>query len=125
MWPQEHATVFYLVEPRAALRALLRDRVEPELAELLTEPVVLSNKEDRCRLSGWQENDYTLMVKLLHLAQVREYTPLAHSKDFERVFGSRNLSAGLFDAHWTIRRLECNDDAEELRPIFEAVPALC
>jgi hypothetical protein len=114
----------YLIEPRPALRDQLRGRVEQQLAELLLEPVVLSNKEGGCH-SVWTENDYALTVKLLHLAQVREYTPLSCEENFEAVFGSPRISVELFDHWWTIRRLLRDDDTESLRPLLkEFLPAV-
>jgi hypothetical protein len=107
----------YLIEPRPALRDQLRGRVEDNFAELLLEPVLLSNKEGRCH-SAWRDEDHALTIKLIHLAQVREYTPVSNDKDFERVFGSPRLSEGLFDRWWTIRRLLLDDDTESMRPLL-------
>ena len=106
----------YLIEPRPTLRDQLRGRVEEDFAELLLEPVLLSNKEGGC--SSWRDEDHALTVKLIHLAQVREYTPVSNDGDFERVFGSPRLSVALFDRWWTIRRLSRDDDTESMRPLL-------
>ena len=110
----------YLIEPRPALRDHLQGRIEADFAELLLEPVLLSNKEGGCH-SAWGDEDHALTVKLIHLAQVREYTPVSNDKDFERVFGSPRLSVGLFDRWWTIRRLLLDDDTESMRPLLRQV----
>lgn len=106
----------YLIKPRPTLRDQLRGRVEDDFAELLLEPVLLSNKEGGC--SAWGDEDHALTIKLMHLAQVREYTPVANDEDFDRVFGSPCLSVGLFDRWWTIRRLMRDDDTESMRPLL-------
>jgi hypothetical protein len=108
----------YLIEVRPALRDRLEGRVESDFAEFLVEPVVLSNKEGGCH-SAWRADDHALTVKLLYLAQVREYTPFSSDASFEAVFGSSRLSSALFDRWWTIRRLERDDDTESLRPLLK------
>jgi hypothetical protein len=81
--------------------------------------VVLANKEgDR---SVWRPDDYALTVKLLYLAQVREYTPLSIATNFEATFGSPRISVELFDRWWTIRRLLRDNDTASLRPLLKQV----
>ena len=108
---------FYLIDPRPDLPARLAGRVDPDLAELLTEPVVLSHTEGGCH-SLWQPEDHALRVKLVFLASLRQYDTLETDASVEAVFGSSRISAALFDRWWTIRRLEIDDDTERLEPLL-------
>lgn len=112
-------TAFYLIEARSELLERLATLKDPDLEDLLLDPEMLSNEEGG--RSAWSDEDRTLTIKLLFLAQVREYEPLSSDAIFERVFGSPRLSAQLFDRWWTIRRLEQTDHAESLYPLLRQV----
>jgi hypothetical protein len=102
---------FYLIEPRPELVVYLRGRVEPDFAELLLEPRLLR----RLEVSGsWLHADRVAQTKLLFLASLREYTPIAADADFETVFGSPVLSVGLFDRWFVARRMMVDCELEQL-----------
>jgi hypothetical protein len=90
--------------------------IDRDLADLLLEPKMLSNQEGG--RSFWSHDDHAATMKLLFLAQVKEYEPLSQDAEFERCFGSPRLSTELFDHWWTIRRLEVDDTAEGLSPLL-------
>ncbi len=108
----------YLIEPRPCLGERLQKRFEPELGELLLEPMIFSNKEGGYG-SVWTDEDHLLTIKLLFLAQLREYTPLSEEKTIEEVFGSSRLSAEVFDHWWTIRKIGFRRDAESVYPLLK------
>ena len=58
------------------------------------------------------------MVKLLFLAQIKEYTPLSSDIAFAAAFDSPRLNEKVFDRWWTIRRLTEDDNAESLYPLL-------
>ncbi len=103
---------FYLVEPRPELAERLRDCVAPELADLLMEPLLYRRQENTG--SNWLAAERLLQVKLLFLADLRQYTPLAEDAGFTRVFGSAQISMALFDRWWTARRFQVEEELETL-----------
>jgi hypothetical protein len=109
-------TAFYLIEARPELSERLATLKDLDLKELLLDPEMLSNEEGG--RSAWLGEDHTLTIKLLFLAQVKEYEPLSSDAVFEEVFGSHRFSAQLFDRWWTIRRLVPTDNAESLHPLL-------
>jgi hypothetical protein len=106
-------TWYYLIEPRPELAARLRERCDADFAEALLEPELFSNDEaDR---SSWRNADHVLLIKLLYLARIREYTPLASNADASRILDSDRISIDVFDQWWTIRRLTFEGSAHALR----------
>jgi hypothetical protein len=106
----------YLIEPRPELPHWLRGRVDPDLADILLEPVVLENPEGG--RSIWNTADHALTVKIVYLASLRQYTPLESDCGFESALGSRRISLELFDRWWTLRLLPGSDRTEGLWPFL-------
>jgi hypothetical protein len=104
----------YMIEPRPELALWLRRRVEPDLADILLEPVVLVNPEGG--RSVWNSADHALTVKIVYLASLRQYTPLESDTGFEAALGSPRISLDLFDRWWTLRLLPGSDRTESLWP---------
>jgi hypothetical protein len=114
---------YYLIEPRPEAVPHFRDCGDQNFAELLLEPVLISNTEfDR---SPWRPEDHALRVKLLYLARIREYSPCASDEDARKWFGSDRVSGTVFDQWWKIRTppLEGSDNdlAEFLGPMKEKI----
>lgn len=109
---------FFLIEPRPALRERLVGRTDPDLAELLEQPVLIRKRENTG--SAWRHNERLAQVKLLFLASVAEYTPLNDPAEFELVFGSTRLSEALFDRWWIARRFVVDEDWESLEARLRA-----
>src|SRR5438874_1170964 len=103
---------FYLIEPRPELRQHLRDRTDPDFADILLESILIRNREGGQTV--WMPDNYANKIKLLYLARLREYTPLMGDEDAERLLGSSRVSVWVFDRWWSIRRLEVENDADEL-----------
>jgi hypothetical protein len=103
----------YLIEPRPELAPWLRTRVDPDVADILLEPVVLVNPEGGRTI--WTSADHALTVKLVYLASLRQYTPLDSDPGFETALGSPRISLGLFDHWWTLRLLPGSHNTESLR----------
>ena len=109
-------TVFYLIEARKALEESVNSNDDSDLPHLLLDPVMLSHEESD---SHWTVHDHAHLVKLLFLAQVKEYEPLRDDNAIEDLFGSTELSQELFDRWWTIRRLQLDDNADTLVPLLK------
>jgi hypothetical protein len=90
----------------------LAGRTEPDIADILLEPVLIRNREGGQTV--WMPDNYANKIKLLYLARLREYTPLAADEDAERLLRSSRVSTSVFDRWWSIRRLEVENDTEEL-----------
>jgi hypothetical protein len=103
----------YLIEPRPELRARLSGRVDPDLADILLEPLVLVNPEGG--QSIWMPHDHALTVKLVYLASLRQYTPLESDAEFESALGTSRMSVKLFDRWWLLRLLPGLERTEDLR----------
>ncbi len=113
----------YLIEPRPEAAARFRDCGNPDFADILLEPVLISNTEGG--KSAWQGEDHALRVKLLYLARIREYPPCASEEDARKWLGSDRVSGAVFDQWWTIRTpvLEGSDTelAEYLKPMKDKI----
>jgi hypothetical protein len=109
---------FFLIEPRPALAERLAGRTDPDLAALLMQPTLIRKKE----VSGseWPHADRLAQVKLLYLASIADYTPLDAPDEFESLLGSARFSGALFDRWWVVRRLEVDEDWEELEAMLRA-----
>jgi len=103
---------FYLVEPRSELAGHLRGRVEPDFADVLLEPR-LYRREEHSR-SAWFEPQRLAQAKLLFLASLREFTPVADDAGFAAVFGSAVISVALFDRWFVVRRLQVEQELDLL-----------
>jgi hypothetical protein len=102
---------YYLIEARPEAVAHFRECGDQDFAELLLEPILISNTEGG--ISAWRSEDNVLRVKLLYLATIRtQYDPCATDEDACRWFGSDRVSSAVFDRWWTIRTpaLEGSDD---------------
>lgn len=116
---------FYLIDPRPELIDHLRKQTDADLACILTEPVLIRNREaDR---SDWTAEEHTLAVKLLFLARLRGYLPLRSDEDARRLLGSDRIDVELFDRWWLIQRLVLEEDTDQmvtfLRPVLDKVVA--
>lgn len=107
-------TAFYLIDPLPTLRARLQLLNDHELEQLLLDSVMLSHQEGG--RSFWSAEDHTHIVKLLFLAQLKEYKQLSCEDDFEKIFESSRINTEVFDRWWTIRRLMVDEAAESLYP---------
>src|SRR5262245_23336651 len=95
-----HYEAYFLVEPRPELAGRLRGRVEPDFADVLLEPQLYRRRENSG--SMWFEPSRLAQTKLLFLASLCQYTPVADSAGFAAVFGSAAISVGLFDRWFTV-----------------------
>jgi hypothetical protein len=115
--------VHYLIEPRPDAASRLRGQGDPDLADILLEPVLISNEEGG--RSAWQPEDHALQVKLLYLSRIREYLPFASDDDARKWLGSDHVSGAAFDQWWTVRTpvLEGSDREllEFLKPLKEKI----
>ncbi len=116
---------FYLIECRPKLADHLRGRTDDGFAEMLTEPVLIRNREgDR---TAWTPEDHATAIKILFLARLREYTPLVSDEDAARILSSSRISVSLFDRWWVVRRFLVEDDRDGLltflRPVLGNVEA--
>jgi hypothetical protein len=110
---------YYLVEARPALAERLAGRVEQDFADALLEPQLYRRfNTDR---SMWFEAQRLAQTKLLFLASLCQYDPLASEDDFASVFGSAQLSVGLFDGWFVVRELMLDDDLEQLERYAQPV----
>jgi hypothetical protein len=106
--------VFYLIEPRAVLAEHLRERVEPDLVDVLLEPRLYRCKHsDR---SVWFEQNRLVQTKLLFMAAQRGYSPISDDEGFANAFGSATINVGLFDRWYTVRCFRIEDQLEDLEP---------
>jgi hypothetical protein len=114
---------YYLIEPRPEAVTRFRDRGDPDLADILLEPVLISNEEGG--RSAWEPGDHALRVKLLYLATIREYPPFASDENVRKWLGSGHVSGGVFDQWWTVRTpvLEGSDREllDFLKPMKEKI----
>jgi hypothetical protein len=114
---------YYLIEPRPEAVAHFRDCGDQDFADILLEPILISNAEGG--RSAWRPEDHVLRVKLLYLASIREYSFCASDEDARKWFGSDRVSGTVFDRWWTIRMpsLEGSDDelARFLKPMKERI----
>jgi hypothetical protein len=103
---------FYLVEPRPELAEHLRGRVESDFADVLLDPQ-LFRREEHSR-TMWFEPQRLAQAKLLFLASLRQYTPLADDAGFAAVFGSAAISVEQFDRWFTVRRFQVDEELNVL-----------
>jgi len=85
---------------------------DQDFAEILLEPILIRNTEDD--RSAWRPEDHILLVKLLYLARIREYSPCASDDAAHKWFGSDRVSGEIFDRWWTIRAPELEGSDEDL-----------
>jgi hypothetical protein len=109
---------FYLIEPRPDLRPQLLGQTDRDFAEMLLDCVLLSNKEGGRTV--WTNENHAATVKLLFLARLQEYGPLASDEDAERLLGSSRINVATFDKWWTIRRFVVEENCEELVQFLRA-----
>ena len=109
-------TAYYLIEPAPSLYERLNHLKNEDLDGLLLDPEVFSNEE--AERSAWSEKERASTIKLLFLAQIKQYEPLSSDSNFEEIFGSARLSLQLFDQWWTIRRFTVSDNAKSLHPFL-------
>lgn len=113
----EH-TDFFLIEPNDAARSMFPAALGAN-AVLLLEPALTSRSfPDR---SLWRRPELELAVKLVFVAQMREYEFLSSDASAQLILGSAGVSADVFDRWWTIRRLEFEARSEELEEFLVAV----
>ena len=113
-------TVFFLIEPNEEALREFPIRAGSEFAEVLLDPLLTSR--DYADRSRWREDETELAVKLLYVARLREYTPLAEDEAAKQVLGSEHVSAEIFDRWWSIRRLFLEEGrSEEMQDYLVAV----
>jgi hypothetical protein len=81
---------YYLIEPRPEATAHFRDCGNQDFAELLLEPILISNTESG--KSAWRPEDHALRVKLLYLARIRGCTSCASDEDARMWLGSDRVT---------------------------------
>ena len=81
---------YYLIEPRPEAVAHFRNCGDRDFAELLLEPILISNTEGG--RSGWRPEDHVLRVKLLFLARIREWSLCASDEDARKWLGSDRVT---------------------------------
>jgi hypothetical protein len=64
----------------------------------------------------WSEPARLAQAKLLFLASLREYTPIADETGFAAVFGSATIGVSLFDRWFVIRRIQIEEELDVLEP---------
>lgn len=111
-------TAYFLIEPKSEALEVF-PAVAEDLADLLLEPLMVS----RCFAgrSVWRTQELELVVKLLFVARMREYSPLSRDEDAIRVLGSSDVSTALFDRWWSIRRLNVDETSEEMESYLAAL----
>jgi hypothetical protein len=107
---------YYLIEPRPEAVARFRDCGDQDFADILLEPILISNTEGG--RSAWRLEDHVLRVKLLYLARIRELSPCASDEDARKWFGSDRVSGTVFDRWWTIRTPPLEGSDDELANFF-------
>jgi hypothetical protein len=113
----EH-TDFFLIEPNDAARSKFPVALG-ENSVLLLEPALTSRSSpDR---SPWRRPELELAVKLIFVAQMREYEFLSSDTSAQLILGSVGVSVDVFDRWWTIRRLEFEARSEELEDFLVAI----
>ncbi|CUI07458.1 hypothetical protein [Massilia antarctica] len=103
--------VYFLIDPTEAARREFPLRADPDLAMILLDYLLTSRAHYGSYL--WGEEEGELVVKLLHLARMREYDGLSDSESAMRILGSDRISVDVFDQWWTIRRLEMEEGPSE------------
>lgn len=94
-------TEYFLVEPKVCARNEFPVRTEKTIADILLEPILTSRSyADR---SSWRTAEAQLVVKLLYLARLREYVPLAEDEYAIQILGSKAIAENVFDCWWSIR----------------------
>jgi hypothetical protein len=117
--PMEH-TQYYLIEPRPDAASRLRERGDPDFADILLEPVLISST--RGGRTIWQAEDHALRIKLLYLAAKREHPgPFASDEDARKWLGSDQVSGAVFDQWWTVRPLVLEGSDRELLEFLKPV----
>lgn len=103
-------TIFFLIEPKdEAMKAFPLNA--GDFSDTLLEPLLISRSHaDR---SPWRENDLEAVVKILYLARLREYTPLAPDSNAESILGSSRIALNVFDRWWSIRRFRMEEGPSE------------
>ena len=103
---------YYLIEPNESL--LKRASESPqEWAELLTYPALWKKREGHRTM--WTEDDRVVLLKLMFLVSVFQYSYLP---EFKEIVGSLNFDTGLFDRHWAIRAIDDVEDVEWAAKIY-------
>ena len=87
---------------------------------MLMQPALIRKKE--VTGSEWSHDDRLGQVKLLYLASIADCTPLDDPAEFESLLGSPRFSGALFDRWWVVRRLEVDEEWEELEAMLRARP---
>jgi hypothetical protein len=109
---------FYLVEPLPALAQHLRGHADPNLTEILLEPLLFRRREGGS--SDWLNADREALAKLLFLASLREYAK--SEEGFAALFGSASVSVAVFDRWFQVRRFEIEQELELLEPGLRESP---
>jgi len=103
---------YYLIQPRLELAEWLRPRTEPDVVDLLTGRQLVTNDEFVGR-TFWRDEENLLRVKLLFVANLRDFIPLKDDESCEAILGSREISVSLFDRWWTIEALELEGNVND------------
>lgn len=67
---------------------------------------------------AWRLFDIAVAIKLMYLAQLREYGPLQSDEGAQTILGSNRVSVDLFDRWWTIRKLEFGGPTEDKQELL-------
>ena len=111
---------YYLIMPNDSLRN--RARASPhDWVELLTRTVVWTKREGW--RTTWREEDRVVLVKLVFLASVLEFSDLP---GFSEIVGCLSLDTVSFDKNWTLQEIDdvedFDDEANRLAEIILARP---
>lgn len=107
---------YFLIEPRPGSERELAERAGRVLSEFLLAPYLTT----RCFAdrSAWRLFDLAVAIKLIYVAQVRQYGPLQSDEGAQTILGSDRVSVELFDRWWTIRKLEFGGPTEEKQELL-------
>lgn len=107
---------YFLIEPRPGAECELAERAGKVLSGFLLAPYLMTRCfKDR---SAWRLFDIAIAIKLMYLAQLREYGPLQSDEGARAILGSDRVSADLFDRWWTIRKLEFGGPTEDKQELL-------
>ncbi len=107
---------YFLIEPKPHAPRELTESAGKVLSEFLLTPYLTT----RCFAdrSAWRLFDIAVAIKLMYLAQLREYGPLQTDEGARAILGSDRVSAALFDQWWTIRKLEFGGPTEDKQALL-------
>ena len=107
----------YLIRPKPELLDRLHLVSSSDDRVVLAKPHLIEHSEGG--RTAWGEDDHTVLVKLLWVANVRGSPCLESNEDAASVLKDPSISTATFDRWWTIERFVARNSTEDMA---EAVP---